>query len=360
MIALGTQIPAVRAAARTAVFLLKVLPMLPSRPIDWVTAAPVVRRVTYPTTTGFAEGDLYSPPDPRGAPGIVVCLGVVPFGVEHPQVARVGEALARAGFAALLYWSPAMRDRRLEVGDVANIALAYQWLIERPYIDASRSGLLGTCVGGSFALMAAAELAVRDRVGFVAAFAPYTSMFTFVRDVASGSRVRTGVREPWPVDPLTREVFVRTVTEVLPPDEREAVRAAGEPGAASTAPATLSETTRAVLTLLRATNLERADAAMDALPHAMQEQLAALSPLARVEELHAPLVVLGHDRDDRVIPVSESRQLVELVAGRRGLHYTEFTFFQHATPRRLPLLPLARELWRFATYVYPIFRRAVR
>lgn len=348
----------VQAGARTAVFLLRVLPMLPSRPMDWVTRAPVVRRVTYPTTTGFAEGDLYSPPDGRRVPGIVVCLGVVPFGVDHPQVARLGEALARAGFAALLYWSPAMRDRRLDPVDARSIALAYQWLIERPYVDETRSGLLGTCVGGSFALMAATEPSVRDRVAFVAAFAPYASMWTFVRDVASASRVRGSAREHWEVDPLTRDVFVRTVTEALAQEERDLVRAAVEEGAGVLDPAALSEAAGAVLALLRAGDLDSADAAMQALPTALREQFAALSPLATVHDLHARRIVVGHDRDDHVIPVSESRQLAEALAGRRGVHYTEFAFFQHATPRRLPVVPLARELWRFAAYVYPIFRQA--
>ena len=94
-----------RAAARAAVFFLKVFPMLPSAPVDWVTGSPVVERVTYPTRAGRAEGDLYRPASAGPHPGIVVCLGVVPFEVDHPQVPVLGNALARAGFAALLYWS---------------------------------------------------------------------------------------------------------------------------------------------------------------------------------------------------------------------------------------------------------------
>src|SRR5688572_12669889 len=151
-----------RAAARAAAFLLKLFPMLPSRPIDWVTKAPVVERVSYPTRLGLAEGDLYRPPGSLRVPGVAVCLGVVPFGVDHPQVARLGEALARTGFAALLYWSPAMRDRRLDPADIEDIASAYETLLARPDIDPARSGLLGTCVGGAFALMAAASPRVRD------------------------------------------------------------------------------------------------------------------------------------------------------------------------------------------------------
>jgi hypothetical protein len=124
------------------------------------------------------------PPGAGPYPGVVVCLGVVPFGVEQPLVPRLWEALARSGFAALLHWSPALRDFRLDPVDVEDIASAYEALLARPEIDPARSGLLGTCVGGAFALMAAASPRVRDRVAFVVACAPYASMWTLARDVA--------------------------------------------------------------------------------------------------------------------------------------------------------------------------------
>src|SRR5215211_6281879 len=110
-----------RAAANTAVCLFKVFPMLPSRPLNWVTPRPVLERVSYPALDGNRDGDLYRPSTRGPHPGVVVYLGVVPFGVDHPQVPRLGEALARAGFAALLYWSPAMREFRLEPDDIDNI-----------------------------------------------------------------------------------------------------------------------------------------------------------------------------------------------------------------------------------------------
>ncbi len=348
-----------RATARTAVFLVKVLPMLPSRPMDWLTGRPLIERVTYPTRTGTADGDLYRPAGTKPRPGIVVCLGVVPFGVDHPQVARLGEALARSGFAALLSWSPAMRDERLDPDDAENLALAYDWLVRQPGIDAARSGLLGTCVGGAFALMAGSTPLIRERVAFLAAFAPYASMRTFVRDVASASRVRNGAREPWAVDPLTRTVFTRTLTAELEPTERDTLRDAPSGGAAAPPdPATLSEAGRAALDLLRASDLETATSAIEALPAPMRARLDALSPATTIALARAPLIVIAHDLDDHVIPVSESRQLMEALAGHPGAHYTEFRFFHHATPRRLALLPLARELARFFAYVQPIFRQA--
>ena len=350
----------IRAAAKTAVFFLKVFPMLPSRPIDWVTRPPVIERVRYPTRHGQAEGDLYRPSAGGPYPGIVVCLGVVPFGVDHPQVARLGKALARSGFAALLYWSPAMRDFRLDPEDVENIALAYRWFIERPDVDPVRSGLLGTCVGGAFALMAAASPLIRDRVGFIGAYAPYSSMWTFARDIASATRSCGDGREPWRVDPLTRKVFVHSLTAWLEPGEAEQFQSAFANEGGHLDSRGLSADGRAVYALLTAPDADDAETALHRLPPIMQERLAALSPLHYLKDLHAPLIVLLHDRGDQVIPVGESRRLRSALAGHVGVHYTEM-LFQHLDPvkGKLPLFRLVRELGKFFRAVYPLFRQAV-
>jgi hypothetical protein len=351
---------AIRATTKTAIFFLKVFPMLPSRPLDWVTSPPVIERVRYPTRHGQVEGDLYRPSAGGAHPSILVCLGVVPFGVDHPQVPRLGKALARAGFVALLYWSPAMRDFRLDPEDIENIALAYRWLIEQPYVDAARSGLLGTCVGGSFALMAAASPLIRDRVGFLGAYAPYSSMWTFARDIASATRSSGDGREPWRVDPLTRKVFIHSLTALLEPSEAERPTKAFAEQNGHLDSRDLSADGQAVYPLLTALDADGAETALHRLPPIMQERLAALSPMRYLKDLHAPLIVLLHDRGDQVIPVGESRRLRSALAGHAGVHYTEM-LFQHLDPLkgRLPLLRLVQQLGKFFLAVYPVFRQAV-
>ena len=349
-----------RAAANTMIWLLKVFPMLPSRPIDWVTPRPVVEKVRYRTSHGEAEGDLYRPSSPGPYPGVVVCLGVVPFGVDHPQVPRLGEALARSGFAALQYWSPAMRDFRLDPTDVDDIASAYEALVARPDIDPARSGLLGTCVGGAFALMGASHPRVSDRVNFVLAYAAYASMWTLARDIASASRDREGNRESWAVDPLTRKVFVHTITALLEPDEAELLRTVCADRHVAPELAALSEDGRIVLPLLTTLDPDQADAALRRLPDAMRERLDAMSPVSYLPEIRAPQIVLLHDRDDVVIPVGESHQLRDELAPTGRVRYTEFTVFKHLDPTKGKPSPIAltRELIRFGRAVYPLFERA--
>lgn len=345
----------------SGVFLLELLPNLPSRPIDWITPEPAVGPMQYASRHGAVEGDLYRPGTRGRHPGLVVCLGVVPEGVEHPQVARLGRALARAGIAAFMYWSPAMRDLWLDPDDSADIASAYATLTGRPDIDATRSGLLGTCVGGSFAFLAAADERIRDRIAVVAAFAPYASMWSFARDIASGTTEHDGEVTTWAVDQLTRRVFERSMVGALPASERVEVERAldrRDGGAA----ALRSGDARAVHALLSRPPREEAASVLEQLSPELRRRLDALSPLASIDQVRAPLIAFGHDRDDRVIPVGESRTLRGALAGRPGAHYTEFQMFEHADPTKRRLKPwrLARELARFYSYLYPLFATTAR
>jgi dienelactone hydrolase len=349
----------VRAVSKAAIFFLKVFPMLPSRPVDWVTKTPIVEKVSYPSQSGQVEGELYRPPTDGPHPAILVCLGVVPFEVDHPQVPVLGKALARAGFAALLYWSPAMRDFRLDPEDLENIPLAYNWLIQQPYVDPARSGLLGTCVGGSFALMAAAHPLIRDHVAFLSAYAPFSSMNTFARDIASATISNENGLQLWRVDPLTQKVFVHSVTTVLEPDEAQRLRSAFAEGNRQPVEGNLSEDGRAVLSLLTAMDKEEAEAALLKLPLEMQTRLSAMSPMNYLDDIRAPMVILLHDRGDQVIPVGESQRLVAALNGHFGIHYTEMQF-SHLDPvkGKLPFFRLIRELGKFFRALYPLFWQA--
>jgi dipeptidyl aminopeptidase/acylaminoacyl peptidase len=352
-------VAAARAHIRTVGFAIRLFPMLPSKPIDALTRAPVVETVRYDTPEGTVTAELYRPPGPGPHPAVLLSLGVVPFGVDHPQIPRLKEALARFGFVALIHWSPAMRDRRLVPEDTARVATAYDYLARRPDVDPARSGLFGTCVGGSFALLAAAEPSIRDRVAFVGAFAPYSSMWTFALDIASHTRSNGTALELWPVDPLTRDVFIRSVTDTLAPHEAALLREAYSTGHPA-ATAELSADGRAVDALLAATDRSSAKHALERLPRAMRSRLDALSPLACVDEISAPLIIIGHDRDDVVIPVGESRRLADALRTRVGFEYTEYAMFEHADPtkRRLSAFRFLRELRRFYLSLYPMFRQA--
>jgi hypothetical protein len=292
----------------------------------------------------------------------VLCLGVVPEGLDHPQIPRLGAALARSGFVALIYWSPAMRDCRLDPADGDNLASAFQHLLQAPSVDPSRAGFIGTCVGGAVALIAAAHPTIRDRVAFVATFAPFASLETLTRAIVSRTRFDGRSHHPWAVDPLTWTVYVRTLTATLTEEEAERLRAefpTPETGNGTTFDAgALSAEAQAVQRLLTPLRPRQAGAALADLPELIRERFRRMSPLTYLDGLRAPLVVIGHDRDDSVIPIEESRRLREALGDRSGVRYTEFAMFEHADPTKRRLAPhrFLAELGKFLRYAYPLFR----
>lgn len=77
-------------------------------------------------------------------------------------------------------------------------------------------------------------------------------MSPLARDIASASRGADGAQESWAVDPLTRKVFVHSVTTLLDPDEAQRLRdACAERQEVPIAP-DVSDAGRAVLPLLTA------------------------------------------------------------------------------------------------------------
>jgi hypothetical protein len=357
-----------RAVARSAAFILKMLPFR-FPPIDWLTHRPLIETLSYPTSAGPIEAQLYRPPTRGRHPGIVLSLGVLPLGVVDPRTTMVAEAFARAGFATLLHWSPATRNLRLDPEDVPLLASAFDALAAQPFVDPDRTGLFGVCVGGSFALIAAASPALRGRIAFVAAHAPYSSLLTLAVDIASASRTVGESREPWDVDPLTWQVYVRSVSQWLPPTEATRLRDAFEPkitwDVAKTRivhspvgpvePGELSPEGRAIQRLLAAGEDEVGDALRD-LPTTATARLTAMSPLACVQDIDAPLIVLIHDREDHMIPVGESRRLAAVLSGRPGAHYTEMGLRHLRIPRGWSPLRVAREMAKGYTAWYPLFR----
>lgn len=361
-------VASLRAVVRSAIFMAKMLP-IPSGAIDLITERPVVEPRWLTTHSGRGEGDLYRPSSRGPHPGILCVLGVVPAGVEHPLVTRLGEGLARAGFAALLHRSTTMRDLRLDPGDIPELADAYETLIRQPYVDASRSGVLGVCVGASFAMMAAASPRIRDRVKFIFAYAPYSSMRTLAVDIASGTRTLGDVRETWDVDPLTWQTYVRSVTSWLGREESQRLRDAFEgrirwnesktaivrspTGHVETS--TLSADGRAALRLLTA-GPDDVEIALRELSPDAQQRLTTMSPMTYLDDITAPRIMLLHDRDDHVIPVGESRRLWSALSGRPGVSYTEMGLQHLRMPQGLSPLRLVREIANTYLAWYPLFR----
>jgi hypothetical protein len=335
--------------------------MLPSHWLDRFSPEPIVDQVAIPGLDARAPAELYRPDDGAFHAGVVICLGVIPFEVTHPQVKRLGQALARRGFVVLIVWSAEMRSLRIAPDDTGHLVAAYEWLMTRPYIDPNRSGFLGTCIGAGFVVLAAAQPEIRDQVQFVSCFAPFGSLRTLALDIGSSTAEIDGIRRPWDVDQLSRHVYIRTLTAELEPDEATCLESAWFEGRPLPPPERLSAAGQALLPLLQTTGRSRLEQLLD--QHAgLRRKVDAVCPIDVAPDLRASHIGIGHDRDDNVLPFGESQRLYNALKGRPGVTLTEFHMFQHADPtkRRLAKTRLLVELWKFARFCWPAMRFADR
>ena len=353
VVVLFTLFPQVLAGFHTSLFVLQVLPV-PVRPQAWFTSDPVRAEVSYPRpNNGAGVADVYRIPDGQQRAAVLVFLGANAAGRDDPDVINLGNALARAGYVVLFHWSPTMGERNnIDIAEVENLVWAFQYLREREYVDRARVGLAGFSVGGSFAMVAAADPRIRDQVAFLNSFGAYYDAEAFFLQIASRSQFVNGEVLPWEVDPLTRRVFANELIElVADPVEQDLLtrRFLEYQEGLEAELDRLSPEAQRVRQLLEGTDVAEARRLYRSLPQEFLDNMERISPRTHLEGLQARLLIL-HDQGDRLIPVGESRRLAEALRGRENFTYTETRVFQHVRPGS------EGSLWRLAAEGFKLFR----
>lgn len=350
-----------RTAARTALLVPSLFAVSPVRPLEWFGPAPVTETVPLRPEPDAAYGLIVRPPGDGPYPGIVVSLGVEPAPPDDPRVVTFTRALARHGFAVLLVVSEALDERRLEPHEVEVLVAAVRALQERPYVDPARVGVAGFSVGGSLALLAAADPAVRDRILFVNAMGPYYRVEDLARAATTETACLDGACRPWEPDRLTRDVVRSNLLATLEPADRARVqRLLAEPGGGTGAAPPLPDPAGAVYAMLAAPDPARFDERFARLPDHQVRKFQALSPAGRLGGIRAR-VFLMHAAGDPYIPVTESRRiLAEARSAGVSVYYSETAIFEHVdlTGADPPLL--LRDAVKLLAHVYFLLRLAER
>ena len=329
------------------------------KPLNWFTPTPVVERVTFPIPSGAGTGDIYRPPGEGPYAAVLLFLGVTPARSDDPQVVLLGDALARSNMVTLFYWSPIMADGRMEPEDIDNLVAAFQYLAAQDYVDSTRVGMGGFCVGASFSIMAASEAPIRDQVAFVNAFGPYFDMRDLIGAISSGTKSYGTETLSWEPDKLSRKVFITHLTQDLAEAERRLLQDAFfDNPSPEIAVQDLSLKGRAVYNLLKGVPPEEVKTHMAQIPQRTQDRASLVSPSQRLDGLRAPLLIM-HDREDALVPAFESRRLRDALEPRGNAQYTEFGLFDHVRPDiRLGLWDTSKELVKLFRHLHFVLMQA--
>ncbi len=328
----------------TAALAAQVLPS-PIKPQPWLSPEPKHIAAEFTRADGGAgRGDIYVIPDGKRRAGLVVFLGANAAGADDPDVINLGRALARAGFAVMYYWSPTMGQRaQVDANEILNVVAAFQRLRQQEFVDPERVGLAGFSVGASFALVAAADPRIADDIAFVNAFGGYYDTADLIAQIAAGQAIAEGSETPWPVDRLTRQVF----DNMLAP---------------------LSASPAAEALLGGADSITEARERYAELPASFRAEADSISPSRHVAKWSRRTVMrIMHDRGDPLIPVGESRRMVQALQLQRpdvSVYYTETDIFRHVRPDAetdlKSLLGGAFQLYRHLYHIVAVARQPPR
>lgn len=356
--------PAIDAGVRLALLIPEVVPSLPVRPLLWISTHPERREVRYPGADRLVTADLYLPA-PGGRHGAVLLfLGVNPIGRDEPILVRTAEGLARTGLVVLVPVSERLGHGEISPAEVDDLVAGIQFLRAHPSVAADRVGLTGFSVGGSLALLAAADPRIASDLAFVNAFGAYADAGDLAAEVVARAYELDGRTVPWQPAPMAEGVVIDQITRmVADPDERAAIRDLVrarrpdravenvEPGAGSSDVRTAEG--RAVLAFLSSASLPEARARLAQLPPAGLAQLQAVSPLPAMPRLRTR-VFLMHDDGDPLVPFVGSRRLAA-AAPRDRIVLSEFSLFDHVEPTRaVDVATLAREVVELYIHLYRV------
>lgn len=347
--------PAVQTAGVAVLLIPQLFPEPPARPLDWLTAPPqrATLRLSEPAPL---EAALYLPAGSGRHGALVVVLGAYPLPADDAYVVQVMSSLARAGPVVALAVSERLNAGRVQPEEPLALAALVRALREHPRVDPARIGFVGFSVGGSLALLAAAQPEARDLVRFVHVSGAYHSALELTWAVLA-RRMRYGDwSAPWWPAPLASAVVRQQLVELLVADaaEREGLRAALATEPVGPAPPALSPGGRLAYALAQGPDAATADALLAQLPPAARAHLEAISPGPVLRHVRAPVYML-HDQHDPFVPYVESRRIRDALAPAGPALYDEFTLFEHVVPSRTTdALTLAGELARLYRHVYTV------
>jgi dienelactone hydrolase len=332
------RVPARLLAASSAMSTIAILASLLVPPPGHLVKPPEVARRE---VTGL-RADLYVPPGGPW-PGIVLVLGALREGRRYPPLVRAARSLSGCGYAVLVPELGRLRHLILAEDALDDLVAAVLALVGQDGVMQAPVGLFGFSLGGSLALLAAADDRLRGQVACVASMGAYFSLEDMLGAATIGAIAATGDRTSLAA-PSIYAIAASLVARLPDPDRQILERVLDEqPDSTLEAMScvdlgSVGLQAQAVLTLLR----NRDPAAVASLIRTLEgaaPMMAKLSPNQVIDRIEVPVWVL-HDERDRYVPVQQSRLMRETLAGRPNFKFFSIRLLEHTEPNPPALNPV--------------------
>jgi fermentation-respiration switch protein FrsA (DUF1100 family) len=323
-----------------------VQPPSPFRPIELISDAPKRERITidYASRHGARtiEADLYLPRKSGKLPAVVFSMGAPPLDLDEPRLVRIAEDSARKGVVMLVPFSDRLDEERIEPEEIDALVAQFRYVQSLPQVDPQRVGFFGASVGGSLALVAAADPRIAEDVDHVVSFGGYYDALTAFGAIATHRIEYDDVDEEWtPRQHAERVMAEQLINRIDDPRDRDLLTRlfVDRETVVDEELASLGPVGRSSYDFLANTDPAAVEQLVRNLPESAVSELNYLSPRTSIHRVRAELFII-HDRADPFIPYTESRMLEDALARLedRGdenppAHFDEIRLFEHVEPR---------------------------
>lgn len=327
------------AQARAAVILSSLLqtPVL-TPAVDQLTGEPYVEDSSIAGYPAF----IVKPDAGKGPwPALFFVNGAVPEGRELPEVRRLAEGLARAGYTVVVPDLPGLKNGEITPETVSGTIEVAQAVSKRSDTREGQVGLVGVSTGATLALLAAKDPSLKGDVSVVAGVAPYSDIRTILNIATTGYYWDGETLVPYKADPYLSYVVARSGVAMLPPgkDRQQLDSELNEVGRLDPDPLAglrkrsledLGPEARSVVELLANEDPQRFDKLYKALPDEIRAKLDRISPLAGEGQIEAPVELVSGPHD-KYFPISESYAVARIAPNLRvtvtgALDHAELSF----------------------------------
>ncbi len=340
-----------RVALSSAVFLNEIFPDAPAYPGRWVTEEPTRTFVQFRHEDTYKPALLYRPGRAECGGGIVLYIGLGPeYGDAHLD--RLGRAFSRNGYSVLIPMSEPMIDYRLSAEEHDIAVSAFTSLQQQSNVNPERVGMFGISVGGAVVVNAAQQPEIQDSVRMVHSLGGFFDASQVLAQMSLRAYQVDGEWHEWEPSATTFRATRNSLVPLLPSEDRSALwELFGKDE--TEIPSDLTPEGHALASVLTNRDPSRVDKLLGELPPVQKEFLDAISPAGDIDQLTTSVLLL-HDRNDHVLPYSESVSLANRAEEvDADVRLTLLDHFHHVRPDQdVGIWSQARDATRLYRHIF--------
>ena len=154
---------------KSTALLLEIFPLIEPRPLSFFVSDPAKKEVEIHSGKNILKTDIWIPGDfdeQKKYPALILSAGVNLPKDDHRILATI-KGLAKSGFVVVVSDVPELLESRYLSSTIDDFVNIFLFVENQPYVEKTKVGFAGFCLGSSFALLASSEERIRDKVSYI-------------------------------------------------------------------------------------------------------------------------------------------------------------------------------------------------